>query len=455
MKRFSLIGLACIGLLTLSACSNNKAYYHAQVRKDLTQETWIHHVKTDPSKWRINVDSWFYTNEPSRFDQFDSNAPAGKAVTAMMVRVPNFTNINIIGPYKIQIVGRQERNSVFVLGPNNEARHTAVDVYGNTVFIHPPTECNNGCSNLREVIVRIGINDLQNLTQKGSGIVEGKDITSTGLVIKSSGTSDILLSGNMNLKSVVQAGPGSISVIGAYTPNLQVYMPGNGNVNISGHVGINSVSKQGCGNLVVTGTDTDSLTIDSTGSGTTSIAGYANLKKVNVSGYSKVYLYWVNSNGIYANVNDHARLGLAGSAKDLDVEVTGYSRFEGKYLHADNIYVRTRNWSHANVSPVQKLFASAMDDSSIYFFGAPNVVSRYTTGNGIVIPIFNDTCPTSFAQPTREPVAPVFTTCKTTPKRSYKGEVSYKDELSYKGETVYKTQSTFKKTTRRYSRSNH
>ena len=31
-----------------------------------------------------------------------------------------------------------------------------------------------------------------------------------------------------------------------------------------------------------------------------------------------------------------------------------------------------------------------MDDSSIYFFNAPNIISRYTLGNGVVVPVFND-----------------------------------------------------------------
>jgi hypothetical protein len=144
------------------------------------------------------------------------------------------------------------------------------------------------------------------------------------------------------------------------------------------------------------------------------IAGNANLRKINTYDSSRVYLYWVSSNGIYANIHDSSRVGLGGTANNMDAEVSGTARFEGRYLRTNNVYVRTRGYSHANVNPVQKLFANAMDNSSIYFFNSPNVVSRYTTGNGIIIPIFDDSCPVPAV------TGPV-----------YKDEGGFKDERPY------------------------
>jgi hypothetical protein len=361
----------------------------------------------------------------------------------MMVRVPDFTNITIDGPYRVQIYGGQLHNSVYVLGPNEAARHTAVDINSSTLHIHPAKECAKGCGNPNDVIIRIGIHDLTNLNVNGTGMIEGKLITSSGLNIKSTGASEILLTGQMTLRRIFQGSTGRISVIGAYSPEVDIKVVNSGAVNVSGRVGIRRVIKQNSGDLTIVGADSDSLDILSSGTGVTTINGYVNLRKIDVRDSSRVYLYWVNSNGIYINLNGNARLGVAGSANNIDVEVGGNARFEGKYLRADNIYIRTSGYSHANVTPRRKLFANAMDNSSIYFFGSPNVVSRYTAGNGIIIPVFNDACPIPTGP---KPVVdrPVFkdaTPYKDAPYQSgsytpvnYRGGHSLKGEVPYQGD---------------------
>jgi len=371
--------------------------YRAQVDMGLTQEVWMQQTNINPNLWTRQGDRWFFTGEPSQFNQFGVNAPESKAFTAMMIRTSDFTNINVDGPFVVQLFGHQEHNSVFVIGPNESARQAAVEVRGNTLYVHQPVNC--VAKQMDQVIIRIGLRNLNNLMVSGCGKTEGTQLYSTGLNIKATGSSNVLLSGNINLHNVTQFSNGTISVIGAYTPSLDIRDYGNGTVNVSGRVGIHSIAKSGAGNINIVGADSDSLVIDSSGSGTISIAGFANLKKVNATQASRVYLYWVNSNGIYVNVHDRARVGLAGVARNVDIETDGYSRFEGKYLRSDNTYVRTRNWSHANVSPVQKLFANSLDNSSIYFFGSPNVVSRYTMDAGIVVPVWNDASPTPAVPP--------------------------------------------------------
>jgi hypothetical protein len=452
MKRYILLGIACVTSLILTSCaSNNNTLYKAQVRNDLVQENWINHVTLNPNNWTNHADKWFYTDEPRNFNEFDAGAPAGRAITAMMVRVPDFNNIKVDGPYRVQIYGGQLHNTLYVLGPNEAARHTAVEIKGNTLFIHPATECGKGCGNPNDVIVRIGIHDLANLHANGSGLIEGKLITSSGLNIKSTNSSEILLTGEIRLQRVFQASSAPISIIGAYSPEVDVKIINNGNVNLSGRIGIRHILKQGRGDLNIIGADSDSLDIKSSGSGMTTINGYVNLRKIDVTESSRVYLYWVNSNGIYINLNGSGRLGLAGSANNIDVEVGGNARFEGKYLRAENVYIRTSGSSHANVTPRSKLFANAMDNSSIYFFGSPNVVSRYTSGNGIVIPVFNDACPVPMAPVNAHPMFKDET--PFTNSSPYKGQSSsatayppatpYSPAIPYKGERNFKNESPY------------
>jgi hypothetical protein len=392
MKRYILLVIACITTLILTSCAN-RAGSDVQIQNSLANEYWMQHINLDPNKWTRHASNWFYTNEPSQFDQFASNSPLSSAITVMTVRVPDFNNIHVEGPFRVQVVGRQFHSSVYILGPNTLARHTVTEVRGNTLYIRPDLECSSKCGNLDQVIIRVGMGDLNTLVHSGNGSIEGKDIDSSNLDITSTANGSVLLVGNMVLTGVSQRGSGTISVLGANTPSLDIRVVNNGNLNISGRVNVHRIHKEGNGILNIIGASSDGLNLTSSGAGITTLVGYANLKKLSAEDSSRVYIYWVNSNGIYVDVHDKAHVGIAGASRNLDVEVDGHAIFQGKYLRADNVYVRTRTYSHANVTPGQKLFASAMDNSSIYFFGAPNVVSRYTLGNGAVIPIFSESCP--------------------------------------------------------------
>lgn len=407
MKRFILLGIACITTLIFTGCANRSGS-NTQIQSSLVNEYWMQHINLDPNKWTRHASNWFFTNEPSQFDQFANTSPLSNAITVMTVRVPNFTKIRVDGPFQVQVVGRQEHSSVYILGPNSLARHTVTESHGNTLFIHPDTECTSKCGNLEQVIIRVGVRELNSVNYNGNGYLEGKDIESGCMDVSSTGSGNVLLVGNMVLREVSQKGSGTISILGANTPGLNVSVQSNGNLNLSGRINVRRIQKAGNGMLNIIGSSSDGLMIKSTGGGVTTLVGYTNLRKVSAEDSSRVYVYWVNSSGIYVDVHDHAHVGLAGATGNLDVDADGSSIFQGKYLRADNAYVKTRTNAHANVTPSNKLFASAMDNSSIYFFGAPNIVSRYVLGNAAIIPIFSESCPV--------PEAP------RPPASSYKGE---------------------------------
>jgi hypothetical protein len=422
MRSYNLLGIVitCLCTLAITSCANNRDIFSTQVRPDLTRENWIQNVNLDPSKWTAHLDGWFYNGKPTEVEKYGNDAPYTLAMTTMQIRVPDFTSIQVDGPYRVQIVGSQEHNSVFVYGPNFAARQTAVEIRGSTLFIHPPKDA--GTAYLNRVIVRIGIHNLRNVYFNGGGDIEGKNITSDALNIVGSNCGHLTLAGEMNLTTIKQTGGGNITVLGAYTPALNIRVYGKGIVNVNGRVGVRSIDNRG-GHVNIIGADSDLLTVYAAGPSTTSISGYVNLKKLTALDNSRVYMYWVNSTGAYINLYDWSRVGLAGSARNLNLEVSNSARFEGQYLHVDNIYVRTRGWSHANVYPGKKLFAAALDDSSIYFFGSPNVISRYTAKNGAVIPVWGDACP---VVPLSPPEHASWDTWNNAP-------------LSYKGETIYRS----------------
>ncbi|MCD6039833.1 MAG: hypothetical protein K0S27_1233 [Gammaproteobacteria bacterium] len=390
MQKFSLLSTIILLFLMLTACSSNSSYDQTQLNQNLLKETWAHQINLNSNNWVKNADSWYFTGNPNNIEQYDNTAPPSKAITTLMVRVPEFTNISLAGDFQVQISGRTERNSVFIVGPNAATRQIIVEMINNTLYVHKAKESKD-C--LRNVIVRINIHNLRVLKNFGTSHIYGRDILSDHLMISSCDCGNIFLSGNMNLTHISQTGSGTVAILGANTPSLSIKVNGKGNVKVDGHVGIQNISHEGNGEVNILGADSDSLSINAGGNGTTTVVGYVNLKKISANDSSRVYVYWINSNSLYVNASGKARIGLAGATTNMNVDIIDASRFEGQYLHGDTIYARTRNWSHANVSSDKKIFTAALDNSSLYIFGSPTMVSRYTSQKGAIIPIWVDSPP--------------------------------------------------------------
>ncbi len=409
MQKLGLFASIVLLFCTLTACVSNNGYDQTKLCNNLLRETWMREINLDPNYWVRGADPWYYTGYPYSAIQYSRAAPPFKAITTSMVTVPEFTNVQVSGDFQVQIVGRAEHNSVFIVGPNALTRQIAVDVTdNNTIYIHKNKD-SKAC--LKNVIVRINVHNLHMLKNLGTSNIYGRDVMSSHLIIRSCDCGNIFLSGDMNVVFIHQTGTGTVAVLGANAPCLNIRNVGNGNVRVTGHVGIQNIYHVGNGAVNVLGADSDSLMIHANG-GVTSVVGYVNLKKVWAYGCSRVYVYWINSNSLYVTAGDTARVGLAGAVTNMNVEMTNASRFEGQYLRGNTVYVRTRNTSHANVASDNKIFAAALDSSSIYIFGSPKMVSRYTSQKGAIIPIWYDS----------PPPAPFPPTLAYRGHRSYKGE---------------------------------
>ncbi len=408
MKKNMVLGAILVIFLTLLGCKG-PIYSPTQFNSCLLNENWMQTVNTNPSKWLKNVDSWFITGQPNQTERANLRAPDAAAISYMSVRVPYFSNLKVEGDFQVQIVGNQATTSAYVVGPNTLVNDVVVEVNNQTVFIHPRKDSK---ANLSKVIVRLGVRDLQSITNAGTGTILGRHIVSIGLKITNCASGCIILNGDMNVTKVIQSGSGTITVMGACAPCVQVEVKTNGNVNLSGHVGIQKIIHLGDGQVNIIGADTDSLSIEASGCGLTSVVGYAQLKKVTAKNSSQVYVYWVTGQGAYICASDSAIIGLAGSAANMNIDAYNNSRFWGQYLRGGTVYVRTEEYAHANVNVVCRLFAAATNYSSIYFFGTPTVVSRYTTQNGVVLPVWSKSSLLATPQPAapvvvQKPAAPV------------------------------------------------
>lgn len=383
MKKIVQQGLAMFLSLLLTACANYHGYTQSQSQR-LLCESWMNQVNTNPHLWTRQADRWFTTGEPNQIEQYSRAAPVSDSMTTMSVRAPNFTTIDYNGSYQVQIIGYQDHNGVYVMGPNDQTRKVVVKTIGNTLYLRQAKDC---VGPLDKVIVRVGIRDLRHLIIKGNGTILGRNISSGCLSIYSCGRNRVFLDGNINLTQLEHYGTGIITVTGAVTPSLRLKVIGPGCVNIGGKVGVEKITHLGSGTVNIIGADTDGLCIIAGGNGLTAIYGFVNLKRVYAIDGSQVYVYWVNSNCLNVFERGNAHVGLAGITRNLKVDMMEGARFDGRYLNSNSVYARTRNISHANIRTNRKLFAVALDSSSIYYAGNPSDVSRYTSKNGVLLPI--------------------------------------------------------------------
>ncbi|OGT45058.1 MAG: hypothetical protein A3E83_08835 [Gammaproteobacteria bacterium RIFCSPHIGHO2_12_FULL_41_20] len=382
MRKCLFWGLILLSGFWLSGCVNTHKEFSLQIQHDLLTETWPNNINIHPERWTRHADSWFLAAEPNQAERANRHSPFSRAISTMEVKVPNFSAIRVDGTFTVQLFGGVDHNSVFVYGPNAEVRKVAVDMRNGTLCVY---QIPGSAGYLRHTIIRIGVHNLKSLTNLGPGLVEGRQLSSSGLQVYSRGSGDILLSGNLLLRRVVSSDSGDIIILGIASPAVTIKMYGSGDVNLSGRVGVRSIYHAGWGNLNIIGADSSSLYINACNSAMITIVGCVNLRVVEASNDARIYLYSVRSQRLRVSTHDHACVGLAGYAHILHVDTHGASGFDGQYLSANTVYARAYDTSHANVSATNKAFAMAVQNSSIYFFGSSSVLSKYQTDNGSIM----------------------------------------------------------------------
>ncbi|OGT36911.1 MAG: hypothetical protein A3F11_09030 [Gammaproteobacteria bacterium RIFCSPHIGHO2_12_FULL_37_14] len=375
--------------LLLISCMNSQLPSRP---KDLTHETWQRSITTTSAQWTTGADHWFYTGDPNGTEKINRQAPDSVGMSTTVVRVSDFTTIKTDGAYQLQLFGTDDRNSVYINGPNVAVNAVSVSIQDDTLVIR---QTNKEISNslMNGVIVRVGVNQLHKLIQKGCGTVEAIRIQSDHLAITSTATAmgNVYLIGNVNLKRIVLNGTGSVTVLGASSPNLVIHTKGSGAVNVKGNVGIQSIVHHGQSDINILGANSNKLDIDADGAGKISIKGIVKLNHLTAKDDVCIYIDEVRSQCVEANLSGNVRVGLKGLTKDLYVNTIGTSIFWGRYLCSRNAYVTACNQSHINVAACGKIFASAVDQASVYFYGPSNILSEFTKDEGSVIAMGDQT----------------------------------------------------------------
>lgn len=413
MNRILVLGLLLLSLIGLVSCSTQRM---VGFNPAFTHESWMSQVPTSPMPWTRGADRWFVTGDPNATELQNRMAPYSVAMSTVNVHVPDFVNVKIQGDFEVQIFGTYNPNSVYVYGPNDAIRQVSVQVSGNTLCIK---QVHTNSITMQHVIVRIGMNNLVSLMHTGCSRVEGINIRSSGLSIAAYGTGNIYLAGDIPVRRIAQMGIGSVNIFGANTPCLEIRALNNGPVNVSGpHVGLQSIVHHAYGNINVIGATSTGMTITADGSGTIALNGSnININSITATDKVQVYAYNINSTSLYVRAFKNARVGLMGYASDMYTNAQDNSVIEGRYLCACNAYVRASSCAHINVAAGRKIFASATQDSSVYFYGSPDMMSQFVSGGAVVIPIWTSGSRSCMA------VYPLVAPKRVRPRGGYKGEI--------------------------------
>lgn len=375
--------MVSLSLLLTGCCAAKKNSY---LYADFCTEHWQQCLPRNPCVWKAKASQWFLGGDACDTDFLNHTVAPESAMTTMSVAVPEFAAIQVDGGFQTQIYG-SSHGSVDIYGPNAGVSSLSVEVLDNTVYIHAHPDA---LPEITKVIVRVGVPQLSKLVQNGCGPIDVLSVTSHNLAIASGphASGDVYLSGHVRLNEVSQQGCSTINVFGVDTRDLSIQTSGRGGgVNLYGNVGVRSITHNGANDINIIGANSRSLNIYAAGYGKIGIKGFVRLKKVETHDHTEVYVSQTASKQACGEAYDCSVIGLAGSVGNLYINTYNNARFQGHSLCAQNIYAISSDCSHINLSASNKVFATAIDESSIYFFGPEYLLTRFEKAQGKILAI--------------------------------------------------------------------
>ena len=381
MKQITTVVGILLSALILMSCANGRYPYP---KSDLGEETWRAQVETHSSAWAMKADDWFLDGGPSRAKIENDRAGYNAAISRNSVRVTNFIGIRAIGDFQVQITGDPDRNTLTIEGPNDAVRAVIVKMNNNVLCLE---QADDAPANMGQVIVHINMRHLESLEHNGLGSVEGVRLDSNHLRVENTGCGNIFLAGRMDVKSIISHGPGTVNVFTICSNDTEIVTTDTGNVNLAArrYVTLRSIKHKGSGDINVIGAVDGNLRVSAEGKGKIGVYGRVNIREIKASGKTCVFIASSDSPAPCIYVYDDARVGIDGNAGSLNGYTTRTARLLTRYLHTQNSYVQASGVSHMNVTAYDKIFATANDYATIYFYGDPNIMTAFKRGRGVVV----------------------------------------------------------------------
>ena len=115
------------------------------------------------------------------------------------------------------------------------------------------------------------------------------------------------------------------------------------------------------------------------------LLGHMNLRELKVDHTENLQAYWLNSPILNLTLADNSHVFLAGKVTMLNATLKNHAQLSAEYLRTDRVFVNTHQTAVAKVAPLTTLNALAEDDSRIYYYHQPQILSRYYHGDGSIL----------------------------------------------------------------------
>lgn len=366
--------LVAFSLLSCSALTTTRVPY---MKDDLASELWVRYIDSHPAAWVV----------PAELTTAGTNSE--------YIRIGSVNTLHINGNFKVLIEKTTIENSVTISGEKRAIKSVGVEQKGGDLYISESV----ALKTVKDVLVTIRLNNFNNLIVKGGVLVQGRGLHSSNLYVDYAGSGYVYLDGQYNLRRVVQTGSGNLTILGVDSSWVDIDTSGIAGVTrIAGNYNIKSLHHTGGNSLILTGAYSDNLIITAGGSGRISVNGQVSLSEIHTSGSVWVMSDNVTSGMIRVFTKDNSVVAMMGNVSTLYVETSQNSRFFGRYLCSDSAFIRTFDMSHVNISARLRIFASASENSSIYYFGVPGILSPFSVEHAIIIPFWVGGSPYCFAR---------------------------------------------------------
>ena len=113
--------------------------------------------------------------------------------------------------------------------------------------------------------------------------------------------------------------------------------------------------------------------------------GTMNLRELDATWSRGIQIYWINSPILTVNMDDHSSALLSGTADFANMKLIESAKLDAKYLTVKRLFVKTRGEAKAEVTAAEALNALATDDSNIYYYHQPPLLSRYYQDQGAIL----------------------------------------------------------------------
>lgn len=130
---------------------------------------------------------------------------------------------------------------------------------------------------------------------------------------------------------------------------------------------------------------TNNLTIIAKDGGAINLDGFFNIDGIYQHSHSGINISWVSSDKLLIDSDSDGSIYLAGIANNMVAKLTHAAQLDAQYLRAKKASIFATDRARAEVLPLNTLEAFAIDNSSIYYYKRPHVLTIVTREHGNVL----------------------------------------------------------------------